>query len=96
MGGIQSVTLGDEESRRRGSQKSVLERKAPPTFEIAVEMQERQKWMHESVMETVDRLLRRQHPALQVRSLNKQEQVTITREVPRVPLQKPSLGANSV
>ncbi|CCQ53937.1 Hypothetical protein, contains AAA+ NTPase domain and putative R3H ssDNA-binding domain [Crocosphaera watsonii WH 0005] len=43
IGGIQAVTLGDDEARRRGSQKTVLERKAPPTFEIAIEMLERQK-----------------------------------------------------
>jgi stage III sporulation protein SpoIIIAA len=55
VGGIQAVTLGDEEARRRRSQKTVLERKAPPTFEIAVEMQERQRWVvHESVADTVD------------------------------------------
>ena len=54
VGGIQSVTLGDDEARRRGSQKSVLERKAPPTFDIAVEMHERQKWVvHEDVSDTV-------------------------------------------
>ena len=91
VGGIQSVTLGDEEARRRGSQKSVLERKAPPTFELAVEMQERQKWVvHESVADTVDRLLRGQQPALQTRSVNEQGQVTITREISRVPLEKRS------
>src|SRR4029079_16076679 len=39
IGGIQSVTLGDEEARRRGTQKSILERKAPPTFAIVVEIQ---------------------------------------------------------
>src|SRR5579884_3767977 len=39
IGGIQSVTLGDEEARRRGTQKSVLERKAPPTFDVVVEIQ---------------------------------------------------------
>jgi stage III sporulation protein SpoIIIAA len=89
VGGIQSVTLGDDEARRRGSQKSVLERKAPPTFEIAVEMQERQKWIvHQSVTETVDRLLRGQQPSLQTRSVNEQGQITITQEVPRVPLGK--------
>lgn len=50
VGGIQAVTLGDDEARRRGSQKTVLERKAPPTFEIAVEMLERQRWVvHECV-----------------------------------------------
>ena len=39
IGGIQSVTLGDDEARRRGTQKSILERKAPPTFDIVVEIQ---------------------------------------------------------
>ncbi|MEM1426981.1 MAG: AAA family ATPase, partial [Cyanobacteria bacterium P01_H01_bin.130] len=58
VGGIQSVTLGDEEARRRGSQKTVLERKAPPTFEIAVEMQERQRWVvYPEVAKTIDQLL---------------------------------------
>ena len=91
VGGIQSVTLGDEEARRRGSQKAVLERKAPPTFEIAVEMIERQQWnVHESVTDTVDRLLRGHQPALQVRSVNQHGQVTITREQPQLPLEKRS------
>ncbi|MEO0868589.1 MAG: AAA family ATPase, partial [Cyanobacteria bacterium J06642_11] len=45
IGGIQTVTLGDDEARRRGSQKSVLERKAPPTFDMAIEMLERQRWV---------------------------------------------------
>ena len=43
IGGIQSVTLGDEEARRRRSQKSVLERKQPPTFDVIVEIQDREK-----------------------------------------------------
>ena len=41
---FQSVTLGDEEAKRRGVQKSVLERAAPPTFDVAVEMIARNKW----------------------------------------------------
>jgi nucleoside-triphosphatase THEP1 len=41
IGGIESVTLSDEEARRRGTQKSVLERRSPPTFDILVEIQER-------------------------------------------------------
>ncbi|MDJ0562046.1 MAG: AAA family ATPase, partial [Microcystis sp. M53599_WE4] len=57
VGGIQAVTLGDEEARRRGSQKTVLERKAPPTFDIAIEMLERQRWViHEDVSTTIDQL----------------------------------------
>src|SRR5438034_5976384 len=43
LGGIQSVTLSDEEARRRGTQKSVLERKAPPTFDVLVEIQDRHR-----------------------------------------------------
>jgi stage III sporulation protein SpoIIIAA len=82
VGGIQSVTLGDEEARRRGSQKSVLERKAPPTFDIAVEMLERQRWVvHERVAETVDSLLRGRQPHPQVRTINEIGKVTITREL---------------
>jgi stage III sporulation protein SpoIIIAA len=83
VGGIQSVTLGDEEARRRGSQKSVLERKAPPTFEIAVEMLERQKWVvHEDVSETVDNLLRGRQPNPQVRTVSENGEVVIARESP--------------
>jgi stage III sporulation protein SpoIIIAA len=59
IGGIQSVTLGDEEARRRRSQKSVLERKAPPTFDVVVEIQDRDRVaVHADVAETVDALLR--------------------------------------
>jgi stage III sporulation protein SpoIIIAA len=61
IGGIQSVTLSDEEARRRGTQKSVLERKAPPTFDVVVEIQ---NWshvaVHENVAEVVDGVLRGQ------------------------------------
>ncbi|MGQ9838742.1 MAG: R3H domain-containing nucleic acid-binding protein [Cyanobacteriota bacterium] len=80
VGGIQSVTLGDDEARRRGSQKSVLERKAPPTFDIAVEMLERARWVvHEDVAATVDRLLRNREPLVQTRSLDEHGQVVIER-----------------
>jgi stage III sporulation protein SpoIIIAA len=61
IGGIQSVTLSDEEARRRGTQKSVLERKAPPTFDVVVEIQ---NWshvaVHENVAEVIDDILRGQ------------------------------------
>ncbi len=59
VGGIESVTLSDEEARRRGTQKTVLERRAPPTFDILVEIQDRQRVLvHEEVTESVDALLR--------------------------------------
>lgn len=61
IGGIQSVTLSDEEARRRGTQKSVLERKAPPTFDVVVEIQ---NWshvaVHENVADVIDAILRGQ------------------------------------
>jgi len=58
IGGIQTVTLGDEEARRRHTQKSVLERKAPPTFDIVVEMLERDKvTVHPDVGQEVDAIL---------------------------------------
>ena len=59
IGGIQSVTLGDEEARRRRTQKSVLERKAPPTFDVIIEIQDRERvTVHADVADTVDSMLR--------------------------------------
>ncbi len=59
IGGIQSVTLSDEEARRRGTQKSVLERKAPPTFTMLVEIQARDRVaIHRDIGEAVDAILR--------------------------------------
>ncbi len=59
VGGIQTVTLGDEEARRRGTQKTVLERKAPPTFDVVVEIVERDSVIvHRNTAETVDAILR--------------------------------------
>nr|YP_009500253.1 hypothetical protein [Gracilariopsis heteroclada]AXE43415.1 hypothetical protein [Gracilariopsis heteroclada] len=58
IGGIQYVTLGDDEAKRRGSQKSILERKASPAFQVAIEIHERHNWIvHESVGQAVDQLL---------------------------------------
>jgi stage III sporulation protein SpoIIIAA len=70
IGGIQAVTLGDDEARRRGTQKTVLERKAPPTFDVVVEIRDRERFaVHADVAATVDRLLRHQvvDPQLRVR-----------------------------
>jgi stage III sporulation protein AA len=58
VGGIQTVTLSDEEARRRGTQKSVLERKAPPTFQVLVEIQAYQRVaIYHDVSQTVDAIL---------------------------------------
>jgi len=59
VGGVESVTLSDEEARRRGTQKTILERRAPPTFDVLIEIQDRQRLLiHHSVAESVDALLR--------------------------------------
>ncbi|HUV13774.1 MAG TPA: R3H domain-containing nucleic acid-binding protein [Acidobacteriota bacterium] len=58
VGGIQPVTLSDEEARRRRTQKTVLERKAPPTFDILVEIQDRDRLaIYSDIASVVDRLL---------------------------------------
>ncbi len=91
VGGIQAVTLGDDEARRRGSQKTVLERKAPPTFAIAVEMLERQRWViHEDTSETVDTILRGIEPATQIRTVDDSGEISIIHEEAR-PISHPGL-----
>ena len=72
IGGIQYVTLGDEEAKRRGSSKSILERKAPPTFEVAIEIHDPKTWViHESIENSVDLLLQGRSLPVQQRSLTK-------------------------
>jgi stage III sporulation protein SpoIIIAA len=59
VGGIESVTLSDEEARRRGTQKTVLERRSPPTFDVLIEIVNRDRLaIHLDVAEAVDSLLR--------------------------------------
>ncbi len=71
VGGIQTVTLGDEEARRRRTQKTILERKAPPTFDVLVEIQ---SWnsvaVHADVAKTVDAVLRGRSVAPETRELD--------------------------
>ncbi len=71
VGGIQSVILSDEEAKRRHTQKAVLERKAPPTFDIAVEIRELDKFaIYFNVASAIDSLLRARtpHPEIRVRT----------------------------
>ncbi len=76
IGGIQSVTLSDEEARRRGTQKSILERKAPPTFDVLVEIQSWERVaVHRDVAETVDSILRSYPIPPEVREIDEEGQV---------------------
>ena len=78
VGGIQSVTLSDEEARRRGTQKSVLERKAPPTFDVVVEIQD---WhhlaVHHDVAAAVDAILRGRSIPAEIRYRDEKGEVQI-------------------
>lgn len=79
IGGIQSVTLSDEEARRRGTQKSILERKAPPTFETIVEIIDRdQVAVHKDVAATVDVILRGAVPRPELRRREEDGEVAIS------------------
>ncbi|MGD9118129.1 MAG: R3H domain-containing nucleic acid-binding protein [Dehalococcoidia bacterium] len=83
IGGIQSVTLGDEEAKRRGTQKSILERTSAPTFDIVVEIQDWDKVaIHPDVGEAVDALLRGSPIAAEVRWLDESGEVRTKKEEP--------------
>jgi stage III sporulation protein SpoIIIAA len=88
VGGIQAVTLSDEEARRRGTQKTVLERKAPPTFDVVIEIKDYQHLaVHHDVTASVDALLRgRSHPP-EIRYRDETGQVQIEKAVPVPQLQ---------
>ncbi|MDO9445080.1 MAG: AAA family ATPase, partial [Dehalococcoidia bacterium] len=84
IGGIESVTISDEEARRRGTQKTVLERRNPPTFEVLVEIQSfRRLAIHEDVAQTVDSLLRGYEVEAEIRVAGEAGEV---QHVERVPL----------
>ncbi|NTV62975.1 MAG: AAA family ATPase, partial [Oscillochloris sp.] len=92
VGGIQAVTLGDEEARRRGTQKTVLERKAPPTFDVLVEIE---SWdsvtIYDDVAAAVDAILRGEDPPAELRSRDTDGVVhveTVRREL----IDAPALG----
>ncbi|BBB47035.1 R3H domain-containing nucleic acid-binding protein [Pelolinea submarina] len=84
IGGIESVTLSDEEARRRGTQKTVLERRAPPTFDVLVELQERNRVaIHEDVAESVDALLRGYPLQPEIRYRDENDQIHVEKPQPR-------------
>lgn len=81
IGGIQAVTLSDDEAKRRGTQKTVLERKAPPTFDVVIEIMEVDKLaIHRDVAQTVDRMLRGQPPRPEIRVRNPQGEIEIVQK----------------
>jgi len=89
VGGIQTVTLGDEEARRRRTQKTVLERKAPPTFDILIEIRDQDRFaVHTNVAEVVDAVLRGQpaQPEIRLRCADGRVRIeSVPATVPPIP-----------
>ncbi|HEY8498781.1 MAG TPA: R3H domain-containing nucleic acid-binding protein [Limnochordales bacterium] len=84
VGGIQAVTLSDEEAKRRGTQKTVLERKAPPTFDVVVEIHDRDRLaIHHDVATTVDLMLRGIEPTPEVRVRAPDGTIQVEQPAPR-------------
>ncbi|KAG9457034.1 hypothetical protein H6P81_001542 [Aristolochia fimbriata] len=79
VGGVETVTLGDDEARARGSQKSILERKSSPTFPFLIEMRERTYWVTHRTERSVDLLLHGKKPLVEVRKRDPQFRVVIER-----------------
>ena len=93
VGGIQAVTLSDEEARRRGTQKTVLERKAPPTFNVLIEIQDKDRLaVHHDVAEVVDRLLRDVPPRPELRTRTADGGVEIQSSGPAEPRESRGRG----
>ncbi|KAM2647876.1 hypothetical protein TB1_001069 [Malus domestica] len=71
VGGIESVTLGDEEARRRKVQKTILERRGPPTFTCAVEIISKTELrVHHRLDATVDAILAGKSPLFEIRHVD--------------------------
>jgi len=88
VGGIQTVTLGDEEARRRRTQKTVLERKAPPTFEVVVEIHDRDRFaVHREVAAVVDQILRGRTPGPEIRVRQADGQLSIEKAAAPEPVE---------
>lgn len=86
IGGIQAVTLGDDEARRRGTQKTVLERKQPPTFDILVEIRSWENVLvYSNVGEAVDAILLGESPLAEQRTRNEQGEITVEMVTPEPP-----------
>lgn len=85
IGGIESVTLSDEEARRRGTQKVVLERRSPPTFDVLIELQSRHRLIvHEDIAASVDGLLRGRPLPVEMRYRTQEGEIVIETVKPQV------------
>jgi stage III sporulation protein SpoIIIAA len=98
VGGVQTVTLSDEEARRRGTQKTVLERKAPPTFDVVIEILDFHRLaIHHDVAQTVDRMLRGIPPRPEIRVQSPTGEIEIVQRSDLLPRSgAPSVGTEAL
>ena len=93
IGGIESVTLSDEEARRRGTQKTVLERRSPPTFDVLIEIQNRDRIaVHPDVSAAVDGMLRGYPLPPEIRSRLENGEIRIERAAAPIPARTQQTG----
>jgi len=93
IGGIESVTLSDEEARRRGTQKTVLERRSPPTFDVLIEIQNRDRIaVHPDVSAAVDGMLRGYPLPPEIRSRLENGEIRIERAAAPIPARSQQTG----
>jgi hypothetical protein len=86
VGGIEAVTLSDEEARRRGTQKTVLERRAPPTFDVLIEIQHRDRFaVRVDISAAVDALLRSIPLPPEIRMRDVDGQIRVEKTAPAKP-----------
>jgi len=97
VGGIQTVTLGDEEARRRHTQKSILERKAPPTFNVVVEQQSWEEVVvHCDVADTVDNMLRGQTVVAEQRTRDAETGQVLMQRISTGGMELPTWGSGGL
>ncbi len=98
VGGVHAVTLGDEEAKRRRTQKTVLERKAPPTFDILIEIQDRDTIaVHHDVSKVVDAFLRGYEPKPEIRKRTEKGIIQIySEELPNIPEESEPVEASII
>ena len=93
IGGIQAVTLSDAEAQRRGTQKTVLERKSPPTFDVVIELLDYDRLaVHHNVQKTVDMILRGVPPRPEIRVRTDVGKVEVVQEEQTAELPDPAFN----
>ena len=97
IGGIQYVTLSDDEAKRRRTQKSILERKAYPAFQVAIEINDQNSWtIHENVKNSIDLILRGNYYVSQIRQFSTNQKTSIKYQKLQLPSISPLKNHNFI